>query len=208
MALDYPTRYDPNRSKPPVSNGYLTYYPEHNVFHPGIDFNWGYGNQDKGQDVITPTWGFVIYVSPKGTNGGLGNYLVLYHPHNSAWTRYLHLERIDVEIGQTVAPKQRIGALGDTGTVSAHLHFEVLNAKGFDWITNGVHRYGRYPSGLSRAEVASMWIDPNLWLQTESHYVGPNIQQELNVAQKALKWAVGLRRNMLLRKIDRLTKLV
>ena len=38
---------------------------------------------------------------------------------------YAHLSEIDTEIGEIVGPQTRIGAMGHTGTVDDHLHFEV-----------------------------------------------------------------------------------
>lgn len=202
--LQYPTKFDPKR----YGNTYLQFYSIHDVFHPGADFNYGFGNDDKGQNVCAPTWGYVEYVSPIGFNGGLGNYIVLYHPHNGAWTRYLHLDQTFVRIGQKVAPGEVIGLLGATGTTSAHLHFEVLTYEGLCWIRDYYRPYGRYPEGMQKKEVASLWKDPILWLETEKHYIGPSIQTRLEQAQNALRWASDLRRNMLLRLINRLTALL
>ena len=145
---------------------FLQYYAGHKVYHPGIDFNWGpLRNSDLGQPVVAPASGSIVYVSPRGTNGGLGNYVVLYHPAFRAWTRYLHLEEVAVRAGQQVKQGQMLGLLGDEGTTSAHLHFEVLNEKGFNWIRDWRRPYGRYPEGLPKAAVASMWLDPVRWLR-------------------------------------------
>ena len=41
-------------------------------------------------------------------------------------TRYAHLNRIDVKVGDTLSAGQQLGQLGSTGrTTGAHLHFEV-----------------------------------------------------------------------------------
>jgi murein DD-endopeptidase MepM/ murein hydrolase activator NlpD len=178
------------------------------LIHSGIDYNYGIGDQDKYQPVMSPTWGVVEYVSPSGTNGGLGNYLVIHHPHNDAWTRYMHLDSITVKEGETVYPNQTVGYLGDTGTTSSHLHAEVLNHKGIEFIRHYIRPYGRYTKGLTRDQVQDMWTDPEKWLAVENHYVGPNVQQRLNQAQNALRWATGLRRNMLLRLIERLVAMI
>ena len=34
--LTYPTRFDGRRT----GNGFLAYYGDHRVYHPGVDFNW------------------------------------------------------------------------------------------------------------------------------------------------------------------------
>src|SRR4051794_7155238 len=184
--LPDPTRYDH------IGNAYLTYYAPHKVFHPGVDLNWGStANADYGQDVISPDWGIVVYVSPVGTNGGLGNYLVIQHPHEGVWTRYLHLEEILVRVGDKVAPYQVIAKLGESGTDSPHLHFEVMNERGFTFVRDWVRPYGRYPSGLSKQAVAGMWLDPLAWLRDTKLPVPPpantDLQQKLAQAQNALK---------------------
>jgi murein DD-endopeptidase MepM/ murein hydrolase activator NlpD len=170
MPLPNPTRTDR------VGLKFLEYYKPHAVWHPGTDFNWGpLPNSDKGQPVTSPASGVVAYASPKGTNGGLGNYCVVYHPKLAVWTRYLHLDAIAVRPAQIVSQGQLLGHLGNSGPSTAHLHFEVVNAKGFEWVKNWHRPYGRYPSGLGKKEVASMWIDPVKWLKenTESPPLPP-----------------------------------
>lgn len=202
--LFHPTKWDPVRT----GNHFLEYYKPHDVWHCGHDYNYGFGNQDKGQTVHACTWGIVEYVSPQGTNGGLGNYLVIHHPHNNVWTRYLHLDRIDVKEGATVSPNQIVGLLGNSGTVSAHLHMEVLTKEGLEYVKQWTRPYGRYPVGMSKEKVAKLWKDPIKWIETEDHYVGFSPTDQIKQANNALKWATGLRKTALLRLIERLTKML
>lgn len=47
--------------------------------------------------------------------------------HGGRWnTLYLHMDRIDVEVGQWVERGQAIGRVGSVGTQVAHLHYEQL----------------------------------------------------------------------------------
>lgn len=194
--LHYPTKTDRQGLR------FLEYYAPHNVYHCGTDFNFGTGNQDKGQPVECPTDGVVEYVSPRGTNGGLGNYVVVYHPWHGVWTRYLHLDRIDCMIGQILKPKDLIGTLGDSGTTSAHCHFEVLNFKGLAFIKDWFRPYGRYPSGLSRFRVSEMFLDPIPWIETNNHHKGLEVQ--LEQARRAIIHAKGARLRRLHRLIERI----
>ena len=199
-----PTRYDSKRT------GYKfgSYVKDQGLYHPGIDFNYGVGDDDKYQPIMSPTWGLVLYVSPAGTNGGLGNYVVLNHPHNNASTRYLHNDSIIVKVGETVYPNQIIAYLGDSGTSSSHCHFEVLNEKGLTFIKDYKRPYGRYSGGLSPSQMRSYWLDPEEWLNTQEHYFGMDAGKRLNQVETALKWAVPPRKNMLIRLQERLKTMI
>jgi murein DD-endopeptidase MepM/ murein hydrolase activator NlpD len=64
-----------------------------------------------------------------------GHYVFIQHANNVT-TKYLHLSRRDVKVGQRVKQGQTIGRLGATGRVTgAHLHYEFIVA--------GVHRNPR-----------------------------------------------------------------
>ena len=87
-------------------------------FHDGIDItaNHGYG-------VYAYTDGRVVET---GWNGGYGNCILIDHG-NGLKTRYAHLSRIYVRVGQRVKTGERIGAVGSTGnSTGPHLHFEVI----------------------------------------------------------------------------------
>src|SRR5688572_21004445 len=117
--LPPPTRTDR------VGLRFLQYHAQQHVFHPGADCNSGpLSDSDRGQPVVTPASGTVVYVSPRGTNGGLGNYVVVGHPQFSSWTRYLHLDGVLVRKGQKLKQGQQVATLGDSGTTSSHLHWE------------------------------------------------------------------------------------
>ena len=68
-------------------------------------------------------------------NKASGNYVVIQHGNNIQ-TKYLHLHKRKVKVGQRVKQKQIIGTVGSTGYSTApHLHYEFL--------LNGVHRNPR-----------------------------------------------------------------
>ncbi len=84
----------------------------------------------------TPVWaagsGKVI---TSAYNKASGNYVVIQHGNNIQ-TKYLHLHKRKVKVGQRVKQKQLIGTVGSTGYSTApHLHYEFL--------LNGVHRNPR-----------------------------------------------------------------
>ncbi len=87
-------------------------------FHDGLDIAANTGNP-----VYVYTDGKVIQA---GWNGGYGLSILVDHG-NRLQTRYAHLSKIYVKVGQKVKTGERIGAVGSTGnSTGPHLHFEVI----------------------------------------------------------------------------------
>lgn len=102
----------------PIRNrGISTYF---SYYHRGIDLPANYGAGVKPFAVGT--------VSKAGWDGGFGYTVAIRHPKGYV-TRYSHLSRINVRIGQKVGPNTIIGRIGSTGYATGpHLHFEVYKA--------------------------------------------------------------------------------
>jgi len=92
-------------------------------------FGRGY-EQHTGLDIATNTGvaiestadGIVIFA---GAYGGYGNVVVIDHGYGIT-TRYAHMARIDVTVGQHVTRGKSIGTVGSTGRSTApHCHYEV-----------------------------------------------------------------------------------
>jgi len=66
-----------------------------------------------------------------GWNEGYGNFVLIEHPFgDSVRTRYAHLEKVFVQIGDYVKQGQAIGLMGETGDATGcHVHFEVYGAQ-------------------------------------------------------------------------------
>ena len=89
----------------------------HKQFHEGLDI----ANR-VGTPVIAPASGFVVFA---GRKGGFGNLIVINHGHGLT-TRYGHLSKILVKVGQHVKRGEKIGEIGNTGrSTGPHLHYEV-----------------------------------------------------------------------------------
>ena len=94
-------------------------------------FKWRWGRQHKGVDWACPV-GTSIMASCGGTVvqagwfGGYGNCITLRHP-DGRQTRYGHLSKILVSVGQSVKQGQKIGLSGNTGrSTGPHVHFEII----------------------------------------------------------------------------------
>ncbi len=87
-------------------------------FHAGLDIS-----TRSGTPITAPAAGVVTFA---GREGGYGKMLVINHGHGLV-TRYGHLRKYSVKVGQKVKRGERVGAVGSTGRSSGpHLHYEVL----------------------------------------------------------------------------------
>lgn len=101
-------------------------------FHPGVDLAGTKGVTP----VLVAATGVVTEVvsgcveGNRRCGGGYGNHIEVAHP-NGTTTRYAHLYKTSVKLGQTVSQGKKIGVLGNSGSSTGpHLHFEVINANG------------------------------------------------------------------------------
>ncbi len=85
--------------------------------HTGLDISAPYGTK-----VYAPADGTVIYA---GTREGYGNIVVIDHKFGYT-TRFGHLSRFNVQVGQRISRHDIIGYVGTSGrTTGPHLHFEI-----------------------------------------------------------------------------------
>ncbi len=86
--------------------------------HEGIDIS-----NRIGASIIAPADGLVTNI---GREWGFGKILVISHGFGFT-TRYAHLNRINVKIGQKVKRGNQIAEIGNTGrSTGPHLHYEVM----------------------------------------------------------------------------------
>ena len=87
-------------------------------FHTGLDFDAPYGSP-----VYATAPGVVTYA---GFRNDYGKIVEIDHGHGLT-TRYAHLHRYTVSVGQRVAAHSQIGELGSSGRATGpHVHYEVL----------------------------------------------------------------------------------
>jgi murein DD-endopeptidase MepM/ murein hydrolase activator NlpD len=91
-------------------------------FHAGMDIDG-----ERGDTVVAPGTGVILKA---GWQGGYG-YMIEIDHGNGLTTRYGHLSKVEVEVGDTVQRGQLIGLVGSTGrSTGPHLHYELrLNEK-------------------------------------------------------------------------------
>lgn len=95
--------------------------------HRGIDYS-----APRGTPVWSPGNG---RVTQSGFTHANGNFVVIQHG-NGVETKYLHLDKRMVKVGDRVKQKQVIGTVGSTGySTGPHLHYEFL--------LDGIHRNPR-----------------------------------------------------------------
>ncbi|MEM9707558.1 MAG: M23 family metallopeptidase [Pseudomonadota bacterium] len=91
--------------------------PRWGRMHNGTDFAGAHG-----LDIHTTADGTVIFA---GRQSGYGNLIKIKHAFGVE-TRYAHLSKIRVDVGQTVSRGDHIGDMGNTGrSTGTHLHYEV-----------------------------------------------------------------------------------
>lgn len=92
-------------------------------------FSWRHNGVDIANKVGTPIYAAdagTVEISRGGYNGGYGNTIVINHG-GGIKTRYGHMSKLFVAVGDKVAKGENIGAMGSTGrSTGSHLHFEVL----------------------------------------------------------------------------------
>jgi hypothetical protein len=113
----------------PVSNTTLTQL--HTTFGARFHPLLGYVREHKGLD-FTADIGTPVYATGDGQvrsayfSGSFGNVIFLDHRYGYE-TRYAHLSKFNVKVGQKVKRGEVIGFVGDTGlSHGPHLHYEVV----------------------------------------------------------------------------------
>jgi len=104
--------------------------------HPGVDIS-----APMGTGIIAPADGTVIYA---GQRAGYGKIIIIDHKFGIT-TRYGHLQRMNVQVGQHISRYDIIGYVGMSGrSTGPHLHYEVWHngrcldpAKYFQTSANG-----------------------------------------------------------------------
>ena len=105
-------------------------FPIRGAYRSTSGFGPRWGRMHKGHDwagpvgtaIHAPADGVVVHA---GRQGGYGNLIKIRHDFGFE-TRYAHLSRFRVKVGERVSRGQRIGDMGNTGrSTGSHLHYEM-----------------------------------------------------------------------------------
>lgn len=153
---------------PLTGNDFCQYYAPHSVYHPGIDLNKGYGDQDCGNFVRAPRAGTVVFVNNIASKGrGFGIFGVMKH-QDGTYTRYAHLQETVLKTGMNVEEGGVIGRVGKTGTSYCHLHFEAFKEEMAQIQRTHTFPWCYYPVGKSEAWVRQYYLNPWQWLKAKN----------------------------------------
>lgn len=97
-------------------------------FHPILKRSRPHRGIDYGAGTGTPVWSVAdgVVVSAGNRGDGYGKQVMIEHAGGYV-SRYAHLSRISLAVGQRVKQKMRVGAVGATGLATGpHLHFEMI----------------------------------------------------------------------------------
>jgi len=130
-------------------------------------YTYRWGSFHAAIDIAGPGFGSNIYAANNGTvsrvgtgctpgyttcNGSQGNFVLINHNIGGYYTIYMHMNTVNVTVGQTVARGQKIGTMGNTGDVypvpsaynpygGTHLHFGVYLGSAYGATINPLNLY-------------------------------------------------------------------
>jgi len=117
--------------KPTVGPITSPYGSRKRAFHYGVDIG-----ASRGTTVVAAADGVVVETlnscreGRSSCGGRYGNYIVIAH-NNGTTTRYAHLSKVSISVGEQVSQGERIGATGNTGhSTGPHLHFQIEKSNG------------------------------------------------------------------------------
>jgi murein DD-endopeptidase MepM/ murein hydrolase activator NlpD len=173
------------RDASPYAEPYLfsSYLGRYTSVHTGADLNWGSGAYDDvGQEIYSIASGIVVFSNFRPS---WGNLVVIQHdPYirdgRRVASRYAHMIRVDVKVGDRVGRGEVIGTLGGTPNWVPHLHVDVMPASTMernveDWPA-GRYMDGKTVSTMTNAEyqtwvnsatadILKNYFDPKLFIQ-------------------------------------------
>jgi len=154
--------------------------------HPGEDWNGkGGGASDLGQPVRAVAAGRVLFAGAAGAPWG--NVVLLQHVYYENHRRqrvqslYAHLERVEVEAGQQLKRRQRLGSVGQDpdGLYAPHLHLELRRDETL------APTYWPSSERRDRAWVEQRYTAPTDFIATRRQLLVPQQEENLLLVDQA-----------------------
>jgi len=142
------------------------------TYHPGLDYNYGAGEADKGKPILCIGNGYVekcLYWD--GSTKGFGNHVFIKHTleDGSVWySHYCHLDSITCKEGQDIDMGSEIGKCGGSGGWPSHLHLEIRKATGKGY------NFWPKPPEYTKEWIASNYADPFGFIEKRK-YTGQDV---------------------------------
>lgn len=131
-------------------NSFWAYPWGSSVTHKGIDIF-----KEKGTDVVSATYGLVIYTY----EGGKGGKTVMVLGPKWRFHYYAHLDQVDAFPFQPVKSGTKLGTVGNTGNAIGkppHLHYAITTPFPYWWL--------RDPKAI-QGNRKMFYLDPDTWLR-------------------------------------------
>jgi len=131
-------------------NSFWAYPWGTSITHKGIDIF-----KDKGTDVISSTYGIVIYTH----EGGKGGKSVMVLGPKWRFHYYAHLDEIEAFPLQPVKSGTKLGTVGNTGNAintPSHLHYAITTPFPYWWLRD---------SEAIQGNRKMFYLDPDTWLR-------------------------------------------
>ncbi len=135
--------------------------------HIGIDFNAGEGDEDLGLPAALIGHGRCVSIIETPFGCGLGRVAIFEHrlpEGDTVYSRYAHLDTVEVSLGATYPLGARVGTIGRSGCQrSSHLHLDL----GTDaiWQRTLCRRAWFYPDKAPPSWINRHFLDPRAFIE-------------------------------------------
>ncbi len=179
-----------NNNNPVVSNTKIIWPASNNYVTSCFGYRSNFGRNHDGID-ISGKIGDPIYAIADGKVSNISSsWGLVTLDHGSYLSRYIHMDVINVTMGQTIKKGQKIGVIGGRGPAgrnqyASHLHFEIL-IKGVSQKGN-IDDYPEEDIFLQTPEKSGLAVNPLCFYDSKTFNFN-NKSPVCNIQGGALKW--------------------
>jgi murein DD-endopeptidase MepM/ murein hydrolase activator NlpD len=149
-------------------------------YHTGADLNLNFPHWDSNahSEVCAMGDGKVTYAQRYPNPKAWGNIIVIDHgtlDGKPLFSRYAHVENIEVTVGQSVSAGDPLAAVGNgDGLFAYHLHFDIS-------LTEALRNSPGHWPGMNRGLLHQNYVNPQEWLQ--AHVTDGIMNMNKSIAQ-------------------------